>query len=278
MSAMVELHCKNFDLAAIAKSGQCFRLTSLSAAEYLLIANGRQLCLTALPDGAAFHCTQQEFDDCWAPYFDLTTDYSVFCAAAPQEDLFLREAVRCGEGLRILRQEPWEVLVSFIISQRKNIPAIQKSVEALCRLCGEPLPAEEPIRYAFPSPARMAALSMEELCSCSLGYRARYLHEAALMVSEGRLDLAALGALDDAALQEALLTIPGVGVKVANCVMLFGYHRLSGFPRDVWINRVIDTVYGGDFPLEPYRGFEGVIQQYLFCYARSRDYREKYGI
>lgn len=266
---MITVRVPHFDLPAIAASGQCFRLNRLTGEEYLLTALGHCLHLTALADGAVFHCEESEYEALWKDYFDLSTDYGAFLAAIPAEDDFLQRAGACGQGLRILRQEPWEVLVSFIISQRKNIPSIMKSVEALSALCGEKIEDGDTVRCAFPAPQALSELTPQQLAACSLGYRAPYLHAAACMVAEGHLDLKAAAGLPDDALQQALLAVPGVGVKVANCVMLFGYHRLDGFPRDVWINRVIDTVYSGEFPLWRYSGFAGVIQQYLFCYARS---------
>ena len=112
----------------------------------------------------------------------------------------------------------------------------------------------------------------QEFLACSLGYRAKYVLAAARMVASGVLDLDAIAALPDDALFSALLTVPGVGEKVANCVMLFGYHRLSRFPRDVWIIRIEEREYGGLFPLERYPFDAGALQQYIFYYARSAEY------
>jgi len=263
---MVKIHSQDLDIAKIAESGQCFRLLPDGDGRWTLTALGRVLRIHAAPDGAVFHCSEAEFDAVWRSYFDLDTDYARFRAAVPPSDLFLTEAARFGRGIRILRQDPWEMLVTFLISQRKNIPAIRRSVEALCELCGEPL---EGSRAAFPTPERIARLTGCELGGCSLGYRCGYVAAAAQAASARAPDLTALAALDDGALLDALQDFPGVGPKVANCVSLFGYHRLSGFPRDVWISRILDKVYGGVFSPGPYRGFEGVIQQYMFYYARS---------
>ena len=269
---MVRIKSKDLDIAKIADSGQCFRLTPAASGVWQLVARGRVLEIGELPDGAELRCSPREYEAVWRSYFDLDTVYERFRTAVPEEDLFLRSAVRWGEGIRILRQDAWEMLVTFLISQRKNIPAIAGSVERLCRLCGEPLGEGH---YAFPTAERVAALSLAELNGCSLGYRSPYVQAAAQLTASGQLDLGALSEADDDALLKALLGVPGVGPKVANCVMLFGFYRLSGFPRDVWINRMIDTEYGGTFPLEPYRGFEGVIQQYIFYYGRSGAYRER---
>ena len=156
------------------------------------------------------------------------------------------------------------MLVTFIISQRKNIPAIRACVETLCSRYGEPIGTT----YAFPTPAALAEADEEALRACALGYRAGYVLAAAQMADAGTLDLSALVSLEDDQLAESLMTVPGVGVKVANCVSLFGYHRIAAFPRDVWMNRVIHEHYRGRFPLYRYKGFAGVMQQYLFYYAR----------
>ena len=226
-----------------------------------------------MPEGCLLDCDQAEFDALWRNYFDLDTDYAVIRAKADPEDLFLKRACAYGQGIRMLRQDPWEMLISFIISQRKNIPAIQFCIEALAERYGDLLEVTgEKRHYSFPSAPRLAALSEWEFLACSLGYRAKYVLAAARMVASGALDLDAIAALPDDALFSALLAVPGVGEKVANCVMLFGYHRLSRFPRDVWIIRVEEREYDGAFPTERYPFDAGALQQYIFYYARSADY------
>jgi len=263
---MIDLHSEDFDIEKIADSGQCFRLTPAGDGTYLLNAAGRLLRIAPRPGGASLDCTAAEYDGVWRAYFDMDASYAAYRAAIPPEDGYLTRAAEFGRGIRILRQDPWEMLVTFLISQRKNIPAIRCCVEQLCSRYGEPIGDGA---RAFPAAARLAELEEDALRVCSLGYRAGYVRAAARMTAEGALSPALMAGLDDAALTESLLTVPGVGPKVASCVSLFGYHRLSGFPRDVWINRVIDREYGGSFPLERYAGFEGVIQQYLFYYGRS---------
>ena len=162
------------------------------------------------------------------------------------------------------------MLISFIISQRKNIPAIKASIEKLCKLAGEEIgeDARVGIIYSFPTPDKLASLSMEELSSCSLGYRDKYVHQAALDVASGAVDLESWVNLEDDTLMEKLLSLYGVGVKVANCEILFGYHRLDAFPKDVWINRVLDLKYPDGFMFDKYAPYNGIMQQYLFFYSR----------
>ena len=174
--------------------------------------------------------------------------------------------MECGRGLRILRQDPWEMLICFIISQRKSIPAIRTAVENLCTRFGAPL-AEG--GFAFPTAQALAAASDEALSGCGLGYRTKYVRDAAERVCDGRLDLAALAGRPTPEVQEALMAVFGVGIKVAQCVLLFGYHRLEAMPVDVWMDRVIQLEYKGKFP-PSYKKCAGVLQQYLFCYARQQ--------
>lgn len=268
---MITLQLTNFCPAQIADSGQCFRFQKTEDCAYRLIAGKHVLQVRKKENGECiFDCSRTEFDRLWKPYFDLDTDYAAFIAKVPSSDLFLSSAVKAGSGIRILRQDPWEMLITFIISQRKNIPAIKSAVELLSQKFGEPIGDFSPPVFSFPSAKALAAQSPEILRGCGLGYRADYIYKAACMVASGQINLAAAAALDDDALFALLLTIPGVGVKVANCVLLFGFHRIGAFPRDVWINRIIDEEYGGSFAPEQYSGRAGVIQQYMFYYARYR--------
>lgn len=265
---MLTIALTDFDPAAIAQSGQCFRMEALPDGGARLIAQGRQLAICPAGEGRFdFTCTVQEFEQVWRPYFDLDTDYAQFRAKCKKRDDFLRGAMACGRGLRILRQDPWEMLICFIISQRKSIPAIRTAVEKLCSSFGAPLGEGE--GYMFPTPQALAAASLEQLDACGLGYRAKYVADAAARAADGRLDLAAMAALPTPCLQEKLMEVFGVGVKVAQCVLLFGYHRLEAMPVDVWMDRVVQQVYGGTFP-PSYQKCAGVLQQYLFCYARQQ--------
>lgn len=268
---MVEQRIENFDLRAIADSGQCFRMAEVATNRFELMAGNALLSVEKVGESRyRFDCDAREYERVWKPYFDLDADYDSYIQSIPPEDAFLAEAVAFGKGLRILKQDPWEMLITFIISQRKNIPAIRGAVEALCLRYGQPIERGGIRRFAFPTPEALAQQSAQAFKQCALGYRCEYVEAAARMVADGTLDLANMNALEDPALLEALMAVPGVGPKVASCVMLFGYHRIAAFPRDVWINRVIEREYGGNFPVERYEGYAGVIQQYIFYYARTR--------
>lgn len=264
----MRLSIPEFDLALTADSGQCFRMLPEGEKRWGVIASGQKLSITDLGDDLFdFSCSQDAFKALWKGYFDLDRDYQAICALVGPEDGYLHEAVRFAGGLRILKQEPFETLISFIISQRKTVGAIRHCVKLLCEAYGERIGEEA---YAFPTPRALAEASMEGLMACALGYRAKYIQGAARMVLEGRPNLDAISMLSDEALLQALLPLPGVGVKVASCVMLFAYQRLDAFPVDVWIERVLATAFPDGFPFERFPGVSGIFQQHLFCYARAQ--------
>ena len=267
---MEVIELKDLDIKKIADSGQAFRITEAGDA-WKIIAQDRAVMVRQLTvDRLSIDCPKEELAF-WLNYFDAGTDYPSVRAKADPSDSFLVSACELGKGIRILRQDPWEMLITFIISQRKNIPAISASVEKICAACGELKHADGFDFYAFPKPEALAKLTDGELRECSLGYRAPYIHATAEAVASGKPDLDAMKELPDEALLEELQKFSGVGPKVANCVSLFGYHRIAAFPIDVWIRRMIDEEYSGSFPLDKYAGCAGIIQQYIFYYARKRN-------
>ena len=262
----------DFDLLKIAESGQCFRFNRCEGG-YSVAAGNRHVFVKELGEGRYdFGCDEAEFEGFWRDYFDLDTCYGdIRKKIDKKRDEYLYNASEYGKGIRILKQDPWEMLISFIISQRKNIPAIKASIEKLCALAGEKIDEgpEFGAIYSFPTPKALAALSMEQLSGCSLGYRDKYVHQAAMDVASGAVNPDSWRSLSDEALMEELLKLYGVGVKVANCEILFGCHRLDAFPRDVWINRVLEMHYPEGFFFEDYTPYNGIMQQYLFFYSRT---------
>lgn len=257
---------EDFSIEAIAESGQCFRIVRRDNGIWSVIACGRQLGIKELGDGQfEFGCSSSEFDEIWRSYFDLDTDYGIYRSAVLPDDEYLKTAVSFGSGIRMLRQEPWEMLISFIISQRKSVPAIRTSVERLSQRFGTRIDGTD--AYAFPKPQALAEADTGKLAECGLGYRIDYVRNAAELEVCGALRLDELGKLDTEELIAELMKLNGVGIKVASCVALFGYHRLDTVPVDVWMKRVIENVYHGELP-EEYRQYAGVLQQYMFNYAR----------
>ena len=180
----------DLDLDRIADSGQCFRWTKIEPRTYRIITGSRCLYLTALDENRyELDCSEESFDTFWRSYLDLDEDYARIRARIdPKSDPFLALAAENEKGIRILRQDSWEMLVTFIISQNRNIPAIRRSVELLAEQCGEKRKdSRGEVYYAFPTPEAVAALSEEDLNRCRLGYRCRYVHAAALSVLRGEI-------------------------------------------------------------------------------------------
>ena len=275
---MFRIQYPYLDMKKIAESGQIFRFNVYDD-EYSLVTGDKLLFIKEDDDGYILSCSESEFEEFWIDYFDLRLDYSDFEKNIPADDLFLINAAEYSYGIRILNQDKWEMLISFIISQRKSIPAIKSSIEKLAKTYGKKIDMKVPdfIKnidknsefYAFPTPKALADASLDDLNACSLGYRSPYIEASAKAVYRGDIDLKDLSKLDDNELLAALMSLKGVGIKVANCVALFGYHRIAAFPIDVWIKRMIDEHYDGEFPLKLYDGYAGVIQQYIFYYGRE---------
>lgn len=258
---MITFTAKNFNLSQIANSGQCFRMNPLvNSNSYSLIAFGKYIELTqnsTYDTISVYGATEKEFEKIWVNYFDLNNDYLKIIDSIDPNDKYLTKAAKIGSGIRILNQDLWEVMVSFIISQNNNIPRIKKSIETLCRNCGEErITFNGNFYYCFPTPEQL--LDVERLKSARLGYREKYIYELAKNVCARKIDI------NNLQTKEQLKSIYGIGEKVANCIILFGLHDLSSFPIDVWMKRIIDEQYNGKFPLEKYHEYAGVIQQYMF--------------
>ena len=264
----------DFDLDRIADSGQCFRWNKTGSSSYRIIAGEACLDITHLQeDRYELSCTKAAFEGFWQDYFDLREDYrSIRERIEPAQDPFLWQAMEHEKGIRILRQDPWEMLITFIISQNKNIPAIRRSVELLAESCGRKLVDQEgQSYYGFPSPAAVAALSEKELSDCKMGYRCKYIHAAAEAVLEGSIDLESLKAAEEKDAITALTGLFGVGVKVANCVSLFGLHHIDAFPIDVWMKRILAEQYPEGYPFDRYSPYNGIYQQYMFAWYRHKE-------
>ncbi len=261
----IENHC--FSIPQICRSGQCFRLDEREDGAYDLVASDHYLRLEPAQDNTLLYCTQEEYETFWKSYFDLETDYEAFQNRIDEHDTYLRSAAEFGRGIRILRQDVWEMILTFIISQQNNIPRIKGLIRALSEKYGNQIETEEgKTFYAFPDALCLAAVSEEELRQMKLGYRSRYILNTARSVASGGIDLAALPALEYAKAREELMKLSGVGGKVADCICLFALHQMDAFPVDTHIKKVVDSKYGGKFPFKRYTGCAGVMQQYIFYY------------
>lgn len=205
----------------------------------------------------------EDFENVWRNYFDLDRDYAAICAKLKEDEL-VRETIDEYYGIRILNQEPWEALVSFVISQQNNIKRIKGIIKRLCDTYGEKICDGW---HAFPTSKTLSKLSVEDFEALGLGYRAKYVKKLADDVESGVIDLAAIKAMDLDDAKKTLLSIYGVGEKVANCALLFGFQFIRCFPVDVWMKRVLQ--YYPDGLPECFSGYEGIAQQYLFHWARN---------
>ena len=260
-----------FSLDQTFSCGQCFRWERLAKECWRGTAFGRKLTLCLDGDILRASCPCEEFDALWRSYLDLDSDYAAMrrCISV---DSYTARCAQYGAGIRILRQDPWETLVSFILSQCSNIPRIKQNITRLCSAFGEKI--DENV-FSFPGPDQIAGLSENELDILRCGYRAPYILAAARAVSSGLLDLEKLAELETGQLREKLLSLPGVGIKVASCVMLFGYHRLDAFPVDTWMRKALRTHYEPDFdPKAAFGEYAGLAQQYLFFSERENSARK----
>ncbi len=264
----------DFDLHRIAVSGQCFRWSWLNDHTVRIIAADQCVHVTEAGNHLYhFDCDEESFRSFWHPYFDLDEEYRAIREQIdPAADPFLWTAASMETGIRILRQDPWEMLITSVITQNRNIPAIQRSIEMLSEMAGEKKMDNRGMTYyAFPLPERIASLAEDQLIACKLGYRWKYVHAVAEAVHQHRIDLSALRCINCSDAIRELTGLYGIGNKVASCVALFGLHHLDAFPRDVWINRVLENEYPNGYPFEQYSPYNGVYQQYMFAYYRNRE-------
>ena len=263
----------DFDLEKIADCGQCFRAKEVETGIYRFITNKNVIYIKKLRENTFdVSCDNYEWQSIWENYFDLATDYRSIRREISEVNDYFKDAAQLGAGIRILKQDIFETLISFIISQRKSIPSIKTSVERIAEKYGKPINTIYETVYTFPTLDEMKAASLLQLSTCALGYRAEYIKDAVEKVYEGLVDLEELKSKrDDDQIVEELKKIRGVGNKVANCVALFAYHRVDRVPIDVWIDRVINEDWAGHNFFAKLTHNAGIAQQYVFYSKRFAD-------
>ncbi len=247
--------------------GQCFRFNKIEGTQgtYAGIAGCKYIEVRNEGDDTLLFCSKEDFETFWRDFFDLDRDYDKILLG--DDDVFLASAAEFGKGIRILNQEPWEALCSFIISQCNNIPRIKGIIDRFCKLFGE----KKPFGHCFPHPEVIAALEESDLAGIRAGYRAAYIINAARAVVFGDIDLENLkrSELSTEELRKELLNLRGVGVKVADCALLYGFARHDAFPMDVWMKRAISSAYPDGYDPAKHGENAGIVQQYIFYYARE---------
>ncbi len=266
-----------FDPFKIANSGQAFRIHQIDDTHVETVAFGRYLQIADLGNNTfAFSCSEDEFNSLWENYFDLKRDYNSIVNNILPDDLYLKDAAEFGSGIRILKQELFETVISYIVSQRRSIPSITTCVDKISKKYGRKIvphmesPFIQPLKkeyYTFPSPEELSRATSEEINSLGAGYRTPYILNAVNDFSTGKITDEVLYNANDDKAYEILLSMNGVGPKVANCIMLFALSRYKRFPIDVWMQRIIDKYYSGNYNYSVYNE-AGIMQQFMFYYER----------
>ena len=266
----------DFDLEKIADSGQCFRAKEIKPGVFRFITLNHAIDMEKVNDITyKISCGISEWELVWSKYFDIQTNYAEirkeiteFGEGKPCGE-YLKAATEFGKGIRILRQDPFETLISFIISQRKSIPAIRTTVELICDSFGKPIKTTDGSEVnAFPQVDELCKVSAFDLSKFALGYRSAYVHDALQRVKGLAIALDDLYSSNDEDLIDSLKTIRGVGDKVAACIALYAYHRFACVPVDVWIKRAIQEDFNGENVFVEFGSLAGVLQQYIFYYKR----------
>lgn len=274
----------DFDLEQTLECGQCFRFEKLSDHKYVIVAHKKILKIKQDATSVIlYNTTVNEFETIWKNYFDLDRDYKEIKSWLLLKDERLKDAIDTKHGVRILNQEFFEILISFIISQNKQIPHIKQIVELISEKYGEEIGTiNNKTYYSFPDPQILSKVTEEQFRECKAGFRAPYLLDASNKVSNGEINEEKLKERNSIQILEELLTIKGVGEKISNCVLLFGLSRRESFPIDVWIKRIMEKIYFDgetkkeviqEFAKEHFGEYGGYAQQYLFYYARDNKLR-----
>lgn len=271
---------KDFELSHTFECGQCFRWNREYDGSFTGVAKGKVININKNGDEVIFdHTTKDEFLNIWVEYFDLNRDYGIIKKRLGKIDTIMQKAIIHGTGIRILNQDEWEILISFIISSNRGIGLIKKSIESLCERYGEFIGEYRGKKYYdFPKPEDLINISIDEIKKSYTGYRAKYIVNTVTMLVEKQVEIYTFKNLSTEFAREELLHFSGVGPKVADCILLFSMGKYDAFPIDVWVKRVMEYFYLQEgtsmkkvqnFAKEKFEDYAGFAQQYLFYYARE---------
>ncbi|MEF9951548.1 MAG: DNA glycosylase [Clostridium sp.] len=263
--------------------GQCFRWNEQEDGSFIGVVSGRVIRAFESNGAVYFQGAKKEDIDLLTDYFDLECDYSSIKNTISKNDSVLEEAIKSGYGIRVLNQDPFETIISFIISARNSIPIIKKTVENLSRLYGDEIIFKGKTYYKFPTPEQLSKASEEELRSAGCSFRSPYIYETTRDILDGKVDIYNLKnkTIDEALVE--LTSLKGIGIKVADCIMLFSMKKRDAFPVDVWIQRIMEHFYitektslkkMREIARDKFKDNAGIAQQYLFYYARDFKGRE----
>ena len=265
----------DFDLEQTFMCGQCFRWNKTTENTYAGVAFGKVLKISLKDQNFILHsCSPEDYYNVWEKYFDLTRNYGEIKKSLATSKV-MENAISAGSGIRILRQDIWETVLSFILSASNNIPRIKKIITSLCENFGDPLSDG---LYSFPTPEKLRGITPEDLAPIRAGFRAKYIVDAVSKITSGKVDIDELYKMDTATARKELIKISGIGNKVADCILLFALGRMEVFPVDVWINNTMCKLYPERCTSladvrsagpEIFGEYCGIAQQYLFYYARE---------
>lgn len=269
----------DFEPKHIFECGQCFRWDREEDGSYTGVAHGKVLNVKKDREDIVLSNTNlDDFNKIWRDYFDLDNNYGEIKEEL-SKDSILKEAIKFGHGIRILKQDEWETLISFIISARNSIPMIKRTINLLSEKYGEFIGEYRNRKYySFPDAKTLNKISVEELMECKTSFRSKYIISAATIVSSGEIDIYRIKNLETEDARKELMLFSGVGPKVSDCIMLFSMKKYDAFPIDIWVKRVMEYFYlKEDTPLkviqefgqEKFGQYAGFAQQYLFYYARE---------
>lgn len=262
----------NFNLVHTFECGQCFRWKQNDDGSYIGVVKNKVIKAYEDKNEIVLECDDDPFIK---DYFDLNRDYSKIKSELSKKDDIMKEGTKLGYGIRLLKQEPWETIISFIISANNNIPRIKKIINSLCENFGECIEYNGYKYYTFPSPEKIGKLSENDLEVIKSGFRSKYILDAANCVLTGKVDMNLIYNMKTDDAREYLKQIKGIGDKVSDCVLLFAYQKYDVFPKDVWIKKALFELYGvskndfDGFVTNYFGSLSGFAQQYLFYYMRE---------
>ena len=271
---------EDFEPKHVFECGQCFRWLREDDGSYTGVVQGKVINVKKENDLIIFDNTNKEdFENIWFDYFDLGRNYGEIKKQLKVMDEYLEKATEFGKGIRILQQDGWEMLISFIISANNRIPMIQRAINNLSERYGKFIDEYRGKKYyAFPTPEELSKVSVEDIRACQTGFRDKYIKSVVDYVNENDEDVLSYRKLDTSECIKELVKFNGVGPKVADCIALFGMQKYDTFPVDVWVKRVMEEFYVEDnlslpkirkFALDKFGDLAGFAQQYLFYYARE---------
>lgn len=288
---MTKIEVSNLSLSGICNSGQVFRMYEREPGVFDVYSADRHVRVSQTGTELVFFCDEREFEDYWKAYFDLSRNYGELAERVRSfGDAFILKGMAYGGDIRILKQDIWEMMISFIISQQKQIPSIRKCIEALCDRLGRTAGDGVCTWKTFPTAQEIAAAGPEGIRGLSLGYRERYIYETSVQYLERGISNQELVAMNYEDAKKYLLSFTGIGEKVANCILLFGAGFVDAFPIDTHIKDILYREYYlgecADSGIEPapreklnqsdyerltdryfskFSGFRGIVQQWIFA-------------